>query len=137
MGITGLLPLLKPVTKDSHVRELQGLVSTAVDGTVLIIEAAFTRQGRTRPLLPLLLLLTAVRLSAISGRTRFDGRSCVLSLCTIPLFWWLAVQLSLLFMLQTVGIDTYCWLHKGIYSCSAELCQGLPTDKFIKFCVER
>lgn len=38
---------------------------------------------------------------------------------------------------QTVGIDTYCWLHKGIYSCSAELCQGLPTDKFIKYCVER
>lgn len=38
---------------------------------------------------------------------------------------------------QTVGIDTYCWLHKGIYSCSAELCQGIPTDKFIKYCVER
>lgn len=38
---------------------------------------------------------------------------------------------------QTVGVDTYCWLHKGIYSCSAELCQGLPTDKFIKYCVER
>ncbi|CAM9123218.1 unnamed protein product, partial [Hapterophycus canaliculatus] len=62
MGITGLLPLLKPVTKDVHVSELKGL---------------------------------------------------------------------------TVGIDTYCWLHKGIYSCSAELCQGIPTDKFIRYCVER
>ncbi|CAN0005780.1 unnamed protein product, partial [Laminaria digitata] len=61
MGITGLLPLLKPVTKDIHIRDLKGL---------------------------------------------------------------------------TVGIDTYCWLHKGIYSCSAELCQGIPTDKFIKYCVE-
>ncbi|CBJ30602.1 exonuclease [Ectocarpus siliculosus] len=62
MGITGLLPLLKPVTKDVHIRELKGL---------------------------------------------------------------------------TVGVDTYCWLHKGIYSCSAELCQGIATDKFIKYCVER
>ncbi|CAM9112653.1 unnamed protein product [Pylaiella littoralis] len=62
MGITGLLPLLKPVTKDMHIRQLKGL---------------------------------------------------------------------------TVGVDMYCWLHKGIYSCSPELCQGIPTDKFIKYCVER
>lgn len=27
MGITGLLPLLRPVTKDMHVSELKGLVS--------------------------------------------------------------------------------------------------------------
>lgn len=27
MGITGLLPLLKPVTKDTHISELKGLVS--------------------------------------------------------------------------------------------------------------
>lgn len=27
MGITGLLPLLKPVTKDMHISELKGLVS--------------------------------------------------------------------------------------------------------------
>lgn len=27
MGITGLLPLLKPVIKDTHIRELKGLVS--------------------------------------------------------------------------------------------------------------
>lgn len=31
MGITGLLPLLKPVTKDTHVRELKGLVSVKKD----------------------------------------------------------------------------------------------------------
>lgn len=28
MGITGFLPLLRPVTKDAHVRDLKGLVSS-------------------------------------------------------------------------------------------------------------
>lgn len=32
MGITGLLPLLKPVTKDVHIRELKGLVSFDTSG---------------------------------------------------------------------------------------------------------
>ncbi|CAM9301965.1 unnamed protein product, partial [Discosporangium mesarthrocarpum] len=62
MGIAGLLPLLKPVTRDTHISDLKG---------------------------------------------------------------------------KTVGIDAYCWLHKGIYSCSFELCQGIPTDKYIKYCLER
>lgn len=30
---------------------------------------------------------------------------------------------------KKAAIDTYVWLHKGSYSCSTELCQGLPTDK--------
>lgn len=32
-----------------------------------------------------------------------------------------------------VGIDAYCWLHRGAYSCSQELCQGIPTDKHIRY----
>ncbi len=31
---------------------------------------------------------------------------------------------------KKVAIDVYCWLHKGVYSCSTELCQGIPTDKY-------
>ena len=27
-----------------------------------------------------------------------------------------------------VAIDGYSWLHKGAYSCSAELCEGRWTD---------
>jgi hypothetical protein len=32
----------------------------------------------------------------------------------------------------TVGVDAYVWLHRGAYSCSSELCQGIPTTKYGK-----
>jgi exonuclease-1 len=38
---------------------------------------------------------------------------------------------------KKVAIDIYCWLHKGAYSCSTELCQNIPTDGYITFCMKR
>ena len=38
---------------------------------------------------------------------------------------------------QRAAVDAYAWLHRGALSCAAELCQGLPTDKFIRFCIQR
>ncbi len=62
MGITGLLPVLKPITKQIHIRELRG---------------------------------------------------------------------------QRVAVDGYVWLHRGVYSCSAELMQGLESNKYVEYCVRR
>ncbi|KAG2383481.1 hypothetical protein C9374_004152 [Naegleria lovaniensis] len=36
---------------------------------------------------------------------------------------------------KKVAVDAYVWLHRGAYSCSAELCQNKPTDKFITYCM--
>lgn len=30
---------------------------------------------------------------------------------------------------KKVAVDGYCWLHKGAYACSRELCEGEYTDK--------
>lgn len=30
---------------------------------------------------------------------------------------------------KRVAVDAYCWLHRGAYTCSRELCEGIPTDK--------
>lgn len=30
---------------------------------------------------------------------------------------------------KRVAIDSYCWLHRGAYSCSTELVEGIPTEK--------
>jgi len=38
---------------------------------------------------------------------------------------------------KTVAVDIYCWLHKGAYSCSSELCQNLPTNGYITYCMKR
>ncbi len=27
-----------------------------------------------------------------------------------------------------VAVDAYCWLHRGAYTCSREICEGIPTD---------
>ncbi|PRP87821.1 exonuclease 1-like [Planoprotostelium fungivorum] len=37
----------------------------------------------------------------------------------------------------TAAIDMYGWLHRGAYGCSSELCQNIPTDGYIKFCMKR
>ena len=29
---------------------------------------------------------------------------------------------------KTVAIDTYCWLHKGAFSCADKIIMGQPTD---------
>ncbi|KNC47306.1 exodeoxyribonuclease 1 [Thecamonas trahens ATCC 50062] len=33
----------------------------------------------------------------------------------------------------TVGVDTYCWLHRGGYGCARRLCLGEPTDMYVRF----
>ena len=30
---------------------------------------------------------------------------------------------------ERVAVDAYSWLHKAAYSCSYELCEGIPTDR--------
>ena len=34
-----------------------------------------------------------------------------------------------------VGVDAHCWLHRGSYGCSKELAEGIPTMKYIEFCI--
>lgn len=29
---------------------------------------------------------------------------------------------------STVGVDVYCWLHKGAYGCALELAEGKDSD---------
>jgi exonuclease 1 len=38
---------------------------------------------------------------------------------------------------KRAAIDGYGWLYKGAYSCPRELCEDLPTDKYVKFCMSR
>ena len=30
---------------------------------------------------------------------------------------------------KRLAVDAYCWLHKGAYCCSKELCEDGPADK--------
>ncbi|XP_022830441.1 exonuclease 1 [Spodoptera litura] len=36
----------------------------------------------------------------------------------------------------TVAIDSYCWLHKGTYSCADKLIRGEQTDMHIRYCMK-
>ncbi|CAG8473183.1 3742_t:CDS:2 [Acaulospora colombiana] len=38
---------------------------------------------------------------------------------------------------MTVGVDAYCWLHKGIYTCMNELVLNKPTTKYVDYCMKR
>ncbi|XP_039118277.1 LOW QUALITY PROTEIN: exonuclease 1-like [Dioscorea cayenensis subsp. rotundata] len=38
---------------------------------------------------------------------------------------------------QTIAVDIYSWLHKGAFSCSMEICKGLPTSRHIDYCMYR
>ena len=38
---------------------------------------------------------------------------------------------------KTVAIDAYCLLHKGAYTCSRELVEGIETDKCVNYCLRR
>ncbi|CAI2171441.1 19632_t:CDS:2, partial [Funneliformis geosporum] len=38
---------------------------------------------------------------------------------------------------NTVGVDAYCWLHKGIHSCLFELVWNKPTTKYVEYCMRR
>ncbi|XP_034148803.1 exonuclease 1 isoform X2 [Esox lucius] len=37
---------------------------------------------------------------------------------------------------QTVAVDTYCWLHKGAFSCAEKLAKGEPTDQYVTYCMK-
>ncbi|TRY90760.1 hypothetical protein DNTS_028638 [Danionella cerebrum] len=37
---------------------------------------------------------------------------------------------------QSVAVDTYCWLHKGAFSCAEKLAKGEPTDQYVSFCMK-
>lgn len=32
---------------------------------------------------------------------------------------------------KKAAVDTYSWLHKAAFSCSKEICEGSPTDKYV------
>ncbi|XP_043526477.1 uncharacterized protein LOC122537409 isoform X3 [Frieseomelitta varia] len=36
----------------------------------------------------------------------------------------------------TVAIDSYCWLHKGVFSCAEKLSMGQPTDAYVRYCMK-
>lgn len=36
-----------------------------------------------------------------------------------------------------VAVDAYCWLHKAVYSCSTELALGVPTDRWLSYCLKK
>lgn len=38
---------------------------------------------------------------------------------------------------KKVAVDSYSWLHKGALSCSKDICQGRPTDKYVEYCMHR
>ncbi|XP_072546647.1 exonuclease 1 [Salminus brasiliensis] len=37
---------------------------------------------------------------------------------------------------QAVAVDTYCWLHKGAFSCAEKLAKGEPTDQYVSYCMK-
>lgn len=38
---------------------------------------------------------------------------------------------------QTLGVDGYVWLHRGVYSCAQELCLGQPTTKYVNYAIKQ
>ena len=34
---------------------------------------------------------------------------------------------------STIGVDVYCWLHKGAYGCALELAEGNDTELYVCF----
>ncbi|CAK4659946.1 unnamed protein product [Aphanomyces euteiches] len=38
---------------------------------------------------------------------------------------------------KTIAVDGYVWLHRGVYSCSQELCLGQDSDRYVNYFMER
>ncbi|CAI2387272.1 unnamed protein product [Moneuplotes crassus] len=38
---------------------------------------------------------------------------------------------------KKIGVDAYCWLHKGTYNCSKEVINGKSYDKVVRYCNKR
>jgi exonuclease-1 len=34
---------------------------------------------------------------------------------------------------STIGVDVYCWLHKGAYGCALALAEGNDSDLYVCF----
>ncbi|KAH8553521.1 PIN domain-like protein [Umbelopsis sp. PMI_123] len=34
---------------------------------------------------------------------------------------------------QSIAVDGYVWLHRGVFSCAMELAMGKPTDKYVQY----
>ncbi|KAM8716120.1 hypothetical protein ACLKA7_003064 [Drosophila subpalustris] len=37
---------------------------------------------------------------------------------------------------STVAVDTYCWLHKGVFGCAEKLARGAETDIYVQYCLK-
>lgn len=37
---------------------------------------------------------------------------------------------------KTAAVDTYCWLHKGAFSCAERLVKGEKTDAYVNYCMK-
>ncbi|XP_077494051.1 exonuclease tos [Amblyomma americanum] len=37
---------------------------------------------------------------------------------------------------KTAAVDTYCWLHKGAFSCAERLVKGEKTDAYVTYCMK-
>ncbi|KAH6924840.1 hypothetical protein HPB50_025717 [Hyalomma asiaticum] len=37
---------------------------------------------------------------------------------------------------KTAAVDTYCWLHKGAFSCAERLVKGEKTDAYVSYCMK-
>ncbi|XP_015124400.1 exonuclease 1 [Diachasma alloeum] len=35
----------------------------------------------------------------------------------------------------TAAVDTYCWLHKGVFTCADKLAMGVKTDGYVTYCM--
>ncbi|KAF6764089.1 exodeoxyribonuclease 1 [Ephemerocybe angulata] len=38
---------------------------------------------------------------------------------------------------QTVAVDAYVWLHKGVYACATDLAMGKPTTRYVEYAMHR
>ncbi|XP_020899632.1 exonuclease 1 isoform X2 [Exaiptasia diaphana] len=38
---------------------------------------------------------------------------------------------------QTIGVDTYCWLHKGAYGCAMDIVEGKQTKVYLNYVIKR
>eukprot|EP00906_Rhabdomonas_costata_P031870 RCo044963 len=38
---------------------------------------------------------------------------------------------------QRIGVDAYGWLHRGAIACATELCQGIPTSRYLSVVMHR
>lgn len=37
---------------------------------------------------------------------------------------------------STVAVDSYCWLHKGVFSCADKIVRGEDTDLYVQYCMK-